>query len=75
MSNTVKVREWNGGRLTRPRAKWHGHARGMSMSPFAADMNQDAAGVMGAFLEAFGRQARNFAQSAQRLGNADRRSG
>ena len=38
MSNTRKIRESNGGRLTRPRAQWAGKVRGRGRSPEAAGM-------------------------------------
>jgi 3-mercaptopyruvate sulfurtransferase SseA len=75
MSNTRRPREWNGGRLTRPRAKWHGHARGIRNSPYAAGMNQQGTGLMSAMIDAMASQARDWARAAQRLGSANRRSG
>ncbi len=41
MSNRVRPRELNGGRLTRPRDQWKGKSRNrMGRNPMAADMNR-----------------------------------
>jgi hypothetical protein len=42
VSNFARVRELNGGKLTRPKAKWKGRRRGPARSPFAAQMVQAA---------------------------------
>lgn len=74
MSNTRHTREWNGGKLTRPRSRWHGHARGTGRSPLAADMQQQTAGHFASMLTALSGQYAALRRSAL-SGNANSRKG
>lgn len=46
MSNTRRLRQLNGGRLTRQRHVWTGHGRGPSRSPYGSDMTVSAGATL-----------------------------